>query len=170
MLGTAYLIFLNFEFIALSLLLLYIGGILVMFIFLILAINDYEEGSKISTPSLSTQVNIIIMVVAFLLLYFLTYLYNPLLVNLENLQFFIFLSNEYSLVDVAFIDQLYFSNTKLRVYIICDLFNFSDVFILGYVFFAEYPSYVVVLSILLLVATVAALSMLNDRFAFRAKP
>src|ERR1700679_2966754 len=151
-----YLIFIGLNFIGLSYIFVYIGAITVLFLFVIMLLNidllDVLETGSQFTQSLPLNLTISLLFV-FLIITVLPLndinLFSTALSTLINLNFIIFDSNEFIL------DQIYSTKDALGVENI--LTNLLQIESLGINLYSNFAIPLIILSIVLLLAMVAAI-------------
>jgi len=122
----ASLLYCGFEFLALSFSMIYIGGIAVMFLFLILVIDVKVDNTRkiVSRVSLILLFSFLMASVVFYFVFFVLNIYDPLQFN--NFDFFLLFDSNVkmstgSLFDFRFIASLYL-----------DFFKITDLSIIGF--------------------------------------
>jgi len=159
-----FLLFLDLEFLALSFAMIYIGGIAVMFLFLILIVDVKVENTK---KIFFTNNNYFILVCLTLffsfsfscvyLLFFDPYLFNT--IEFQN----IVLSNNFIISNA-----IYFDFDILNYYYIQD-FDFSDLFILGVYFFRFCSFNILIIGFYLFISTIIAIFLCTSVFEINIK-
>jgi NADH:ubiquinone oxidoreductase subunit 6 (subunit J) len=153
------MLFLDLEFLALAFAMVYIGGIAVMFLFLILIIDVKIENTKnlIYTNSKFLLITIITIVCSFIVSYIYLIFFDPFIFN--NVDFQEVLVKNLYIVS----NSIYFDFDILNYYYICD-FDFSDLFILGVYLFKSYSILLLLIAVFLFIATIVSILLCTSIF------
>lgn len=156
--GSCYLIHLNFEFIAISIILIYAGGIFALSLSLIVSINDYMEHFVFYDKKIEYLVSVSIV----LFTGFFLYLYHPNLFNINHPYFI----NEYTIyyfdtINLFNFQFLYSSDTNYEFLFLMDNIFFSDLFILSYFLFHKFSIHLISIALLLTLSPICSIMLIN---------
>ena len=160
-----FLIYIEFEFFAISILTIYIGGIAVMFLFLIMVIDLSDEAYLMTNDSNFLINFILILGFSLVTYYFFIAYYDPLFFR-SNVSIDMVGSYRYLL-------NFFPTHGNVRIkFLIRDLvmifINFNDLDILGFYLYVYFGPYIVAVGLFLLVATVVAImvSVNSNKFLY----
>lgn len=190
---SCYFIYLGFEFLGLSFFITYVGGIAVMFLFLIVVSDVKHENSKEIKKFMSKKDLYIVFLIFFCVIFFsLGFLLAYDFALFNDYEFKVFVLNDFSREHIEKLFRWYwrsFDNEyDFKVFYInkiTDLFNgvgnitfynwynshifYSDIFILGSFIYKEHYLFVIVISFFLFVAIVLACSISSMKVVSAAK-
>lgn len=154
-----FLLFLDLEFLALSFAMIYIGGIAVMFLFLILIVDVKVENTKNIFFTNNYYFTAVVFTVFFSFFISVIYIsfFDPFSFN--SIYFQDIIKND----DFLLSNSINFNFDILNYYYICD-FDFSDLFILGVYFFKFYSINILLIGAYLFIATTIAISLSTSVF------
>lgn len=156
-----FILYLDFEFLAIAFAMIYVGGIAVMFLFLILIIDVKVENTKNLFFTNSSFFSLVFLTsfFSFIISFLVLYIYDPYSFN-NILLFETFQSSFFN----TSLSKIFFDQSVISCfYYICD-FNFSDIFILG-VYFYKYNSILLLfIALYLFIATIVAIFLCTSIF------
>ena len=156
--GSCYIIYLNFEFIAISITLIYVGGIFALFLFLIVSINDYTEHFIFYDKKIDYLVILSVALFTGLFLH----IYYPNLFSINHPYFI----NEhvlycFDIINLFNFQFLYFSDINYEFLFLIDNIFFSDLFILSYFLFYKFSIHIISIALLLTLSPICSLMLIN---------
>lgn len=160
-----FLLFLDLEFIALSFSMIYIGGIAVMFLFLILIVDVKVENTKNIFFTNHNYLLLVGLTVFFSFFFSFVYIefFDPFIFNDIFFQNAVLINNFFMRTNV-----IYFDFDVLTFYYISDI-NFSDLFILGFYLFRFCSFNILLIAIYLFIATIIAILLSANIFETNMK-
>lgn len=160
-----FLLFLDLEFIALSFSMIYIGGIAVMFLFLILIVDVKVENTKNIFFTNHNYLLLVGLTVFFSFFFSFVYIefFDPFIFNDIFFQNAVLINNFFMRTNV-----IYFDFDVLTFYYVSDI-NFSDLFILGFYLFRFCSFNILLIAIYLFIATIIAILLSANIFETNMK-
>lgn len=179
---SCYLIYLGFEFLGLSFFITYVGGIAVMFLFLIVVSDVKNENSKELKRYLPKKNLYLVFLIFFCVVFFsLSFLLSYDFTLFNNYQFKIFVLNDFFGEHIKKVLKYSIASSSdyyFRIFYIKEITNlfkgfdniifynwynshvfYSDIFILGSFIYKELPLFIIVISFFLLIAIILACSI-----------
>jgi hypothetical protein len=152
------------EFLALSFAMIYIGGIAVMFLFLILIVDVKVENTKkiFFTNNNYFILSCLTVILSFFFSCVYLFFFDPFLFNTVEFQDII-LSDDFIISN-----SIYFEFDILNYYYIQD-FDFSDLFILGVYFFRFCSFNILLIAFYLFISTIIAIFLCTSVFEINIK-
>jgi NADH:ubiquinone oxidoreductase subunit 6 (subunit J) len=157
--SSIFLLYLELEFLALSFAIIYIGGIAVMFLFLILIVDVKVENTKSIFFSNNSYISISLLTIlsSFISSIIFLVFYNPFNFNLI---FFLDLLTYLDIQDFNEVDEI----LKLNFYLVEDDFLYLDLAILGVFFLRFHPLLLILIALYLFIATVVSILLCVNIF------
>jgi NADH:ubiquinone oxidoreductase subunit 6 (subunit J) len=154
----------GFEFFSISIVTIYVGGIAVMFLFLILVIDMRSEEMGLEINQFQILWNIFFIILFVIIFYtVIIYFYNPLYFNGEDFELKVFKMEEISAWgDSIEMERIEFVEADELVLSIFD--TFSDIYIIGFLMFKYFSIYVIAVGFFLLAATILAIMLCANIF------
>jgi len=159
--SAAYMVYLEFEFLGLIFATIYVGGIAVMFLFLILVVDVRVENSRkllFWDRKLLFRIFLTISLATFFSYVFLLLVEPTLFFNID---FFINCNSQlirWDLELTKYVPNNYakFGTTFIRKYFVDAVDNVDDIYVLGVLLFTDHPVLLVIAGLFLLIVTIVS--------------
>lgn len=152
-----YLVYLNLEFIAISITLIYVGGIFALFLFLIISINDYTENYNFYDK----KIDYLVLINTVIFTNFFIFLYQPGHLKFNDYYFISYnLSAFYTEIPLNYNFICFFDNTYDFLFFTDTIF-FSDLFIFSYFLFYNFSIHLISIAFLLTISPICSIFIIN---------